>query len=421
MYRYILFCLFSLTAISLKGQQVLKADEWKDYERIYLKPKAGLKKILPYADYLNTRAGLNNFFTTATRSKKATVAFLGGSITYNPGWRQFVCSWLKARFPGTEFRFIAAGIPSLGSLPHVFRLQRDVLDSGKIDLLLVEAAVNDRVNGTDSLTQIRDLEGIIRHAKTSNPLMDIIMLSFADPDKNNDYDKGIIPVEIANQELIAQYYHLPSANPAKEVHDKLRNHEFSWEDDFKDLHPAIFGQVLYFETIKQLLSGCFDLPVTEVSRGQRSDSLPAALNKASFQNGSYAPVQNAVCDSQWTLQPDWVPADKLPTRDGFVHIPVLSATRPGSELSLSFKGTAIGMAVLSGADAGIISYAIDGGPFRETDLFTQWSALLHLPWYVLFDGNLKKGSHVLRIRIAAHRNANSKGNACRIVYFLNNS
>src|ERR1035438_6045096 len=128
-----------------------------------------VQHLLPYTDYFKIRNGLPNFFKKIRNHQGLTVAFLGGSITYNQGWPDKLCKYLQERFPGLKFHFIAAGIPSLGSLPHVFRLKRDVMDSGIVDLMFVEAAVNDRVNGTDSLTQVRDLEGIIRHAKKINP------------------------------------------------------------------------------------------------------------------------------------------------------------------------------------------------------------------------------------------------------------
>jgi sialidase-1 len=201
-----------------------------------------VKKTLPYSNYFETAGGLTNFYNVVSTRKKATVAFLGGSITYNPGWRQKVCRYLQERFPDAEFHFIAAGIPSLGSLPHAFRLKPDVLDSGKTDLLFVEAAVNDKANGTDSITQVRALEGIIRHAKKSNPEMDIVMMAFADPEKMGDYNRGLVPTEISNHQLVSHYYNLPFINLAKEVRDKMNNKEFSWTDDFKDLHPAVFGQ-----------------------------------------------------------------------------------------------------------------------------------------------------------------------------------
>jgi sialidase-1 len=293
-----------------------------------------------------------------------------------------------------------------------------VLDSGKTDLLFVEAAVNDRVNGTDSITQVRDLEGIIRHAKKSNPDMDIVMMAFADPDKTKDYNNGITPVEIKNHQLVAQHYNLPFIDLAKEVRDKMKNKEFSWNDDFKDLHPAVFGQELYFETIKDLLNNCFDNQKQLIISNKKT--LPKQLNESSFENGSYYNIKNAHYTPDWVFTKNWKPADGLATRDGFVNIPVLSSDRPGAELSLTFNGTAVGIAIVSGSDAGIINYTIDKGPVKSIDLYTQWSGWLHLPWYLLLGSDLKPGKHILKIKISEQKNSSSKGNACRIVNFLVN-
>jgi sialidase-1 len=374
-----------------------------------------VKKLLSYKDYFTKRNGLSYAFNAFAFTKKATVAFLGGSITYNPGWRNKTVAYLRERFPSTDFHFIAAGIPSLGSLPHAFRLQRDVLDSGKVDLLFIETAVNDRGNGTDSITQVRSLEGIVRHAKRSNPSMDIILMSFADPSKTRDYDQGKIPVEIENHERLAGHYGLPSINLAKEIHDKLDNKEFSWEYDFKDLHPSPFGQELYFATIKELLNTCFGN-----SSPQKTTVLPPALNNADFTNGEYYGIENAKFDIDWILDPNWTPKDSLPTREGFVNRRMLITDKPGASLSLSFKGTAVGMAIVSGADAGTISYSLDKGEFKKIDLYTPWSSMLHLPWYILFGADLKNTSHTLRLRVDDEKNSKSIGNACRIVYFLVN-
>jgi sialidase-1 len=366
--------------------------------------------------FMKTRGGLNNSHTAITKNKRATIAFLGGSITYNPGWRDKVCAYLEENFPGTKFHFIAAGIPSLGSLPHAFRLQQDVLDSGKIDLLFIEAAVNDKANGTDSITQIRSLEGIVRHAKKSNPSMDIILMSFADPEKTKDYSNGITPVEVGNHELVAEHYNLPSINLAKEVHDKINNHEFSWENDFKDLHPSPFGQELYFEAIKKLLQKCFAADASHISNA----TIPEALNDANFLNGKYVAIEKANYDTKWKLAKDWTPSDNLQTRDGFVHVPVLESTEPGASLSFSFEGTAVGISIVSGADAGIISYSIDNSAYKKMDLYTQWSQMLHLPWYLILGSGLKNGKHLLNLKIDESANKESKGHACRIVHFFVN-
>ena len=112
------------------------------------------------------------------------VAYLGGSITYNPGWRDSINLYMLNSFPETDFEFINAGIPSFGSTPDAFRLENDVLSKGKINLLFIDCAVNDRANGRTSQERIRAVEGIVRHAWDFNPKMDIVFLYFVDPMEN---------------------------------------------------------------------------------------------------------------------------------------------------------------------------------------------------------------------------------------------
>jgi sialidase-1 len=87
---------------------------------------------------------------------------------------------------------------------------------------------------------------------------------------------------------------------------------------------------------------------------------------------------------------------------------------------LPFNGTAVGIAVVSGPDAGIIGYSIDDQPSRQLNLYTQWSNWLHLPWYLLLGSGLTAGPHVLHIKISEASDPRSKGHACRIVHFLVN-
>lgn len=381
---------------------------------IYFVFAAGAQvKPLPDQRFIQLRKGLGNALKVFKGKSQATVAFLGGSITYNPGWAGMVEDDLQKRFPDTRFHFIRAGIPSLGSVPHAFRLKQDVLDSGKVDLLFLEAAVNDEVNGTDSLVQLRSLEGIIRQAKRNNPKVDMIMMSFADPDKTKAYQEGSVPVSVGNHERMAAHYGLASINLARAVYERLENKEFSWEKDFKDLHPSPFGQQLYFTAIKTLLDEA-------LSRHQPSvtGKLPKPLVDGDLDQGHYVDLKVAVADSSWRLVPDWKPADGLNTRKGFVNIPVLETNTPGASLALPFTGNAVGIAIVSGGDAGKVTWSVDGAPEKETDLFTKWSNSLHLPWYVLLESNLKPGQHVLKLRVSNEHSPQSRGHACRIVHFL---
>ncbi|RCR67804.1 SGNH/GDSL hydrolase family protein [Larkinella punicea] len=389
-------------------------DWWADFIQQHSVP---VQKPLSSSAYVNIRAGLPNAYRVITEQKKATVAFLGGSITHNPGWRDKVSRYLQEKFPQTTFTFIKAGIPSLGSLPHSFRIEQDVLSQGKVDLLFVEAAVNDRTNETDSLTQLRALEGIVRHARKANPSVDVVLMEFADPDKFGDFRQGKEPVELANHERVAAHYQLPSIDLAREVYDRIAANEFSWEYDFKDLHPSPFGQEVYFQTMKHLLNTAF-----QTASSTPANPLPVMppLVRGSFDNGHYVSINEASLQNGWKLVDNWKPADGVSTRPGFVDRPMLEATTPGAALSLNFTGTAVGIALISGPDAGEIEYRIDKGPYQKMDLQTQWSQQLHLPWYKLFASNLPNKKHVLQLRLAPTRNPKSKGTACRIVYFLVN-
>ena len=92
--------------------------------------------------------GLKNSQYIFETTKKGTVAFVGGSITGMP-WRKKVMENLKRRFPSTEFKFILAGVGSTGTMYGSFRLDRDVIQKGKVDLLFEEAAVNDVCHWTN--------------------------------------------------------------------------------------------------------------------------------------------------------------------------------------------------------------------------------------------------------------------------------
>lgn len=366
-----------------------------------------------YHDYRN---GLSNSFQKFKNEKTGRVAFLGGSITYNPGWRDSVCSMLQQRFPHTSFEFIKAGIPSLGSVPDAFRLYDDVLSKGKIDLLFVEAAVNDRTNGYPDIAQVRAMEGIVRQTRKANPNADLIFMYFVDPDKMKDYDNGIIPQEINNHEKVAAHYGIPAVNLAREVTDRIYNKEFTWEGDFRNLHPSPFGQQVYYSSIAALLENCYDR-----DQGSKAGTdLPPALDQFSYDAGRLIPVSSRDAAQGWAYLPSWEPSDKASTREGYVRSPMLSGDTPGKILTYRFKGNAIGIAAVSGPDAGIIECSIDHEPWKKLDLFTQWSKSVHLPWFLTLGDGLKNGSHTLRIRLTENTNKPGVKTTCRIRYFYVN-
>ena len=89
-------------------------------------------------------------------------------------------------------------------------------------------------------------------------------------------------------------------------------------------------------------------------------------------------------------------------------------------MNYKFSGNAVGIAVAAGLDAGTIEYRIDKNPWQKQDLYTSWSASLHIPWFYTLGYNLTPGKHRLQLKVLSERNPQSKGTACRIRYFYVN-
>jgi len=366
-------------------------------------------------DYFVPRGGLPNSRVVFERGEQARVAFLGGSITAMNGWRDLVQAELVKRFPATEFDFVDAGVPSMDSTYHAFRLSRDVLGDGPVDLLFVEAAVNDSTNGRSSVEQLRGMEGIVRQARLANPYMDMVLLHFVDPDKMQSIEQGRRPEVIVNHEKVAARYGIPSIDLAQEVTERIFAGEFNWEEDFKNLHPSPFGHELYAQSIARLMDAVW----TGAPPAQTTIyTLPAPLDRNSYFNGRILSPATAELGDGFRMYPEWMPADGANTRAGFVSIPMAVSETAGSVLKFSFSGTGVGIVLIAGPDAGAIEYRMDGGPAKPWKLFTRWSHRLHLPWVKMLFEDLPHGEHLLELKVTEDTHPESKGQAVRIVNFL---
>lgn len=368
--------------------------------------------------HINYRGNLNNSRLIFENEKVGRVAFLGGSITEMRGWRDAIIAELKMRFPKTRFDFVSAGIGSTGSTPGTFRFEHDVLLKGRIDLLFVEAAVNDYVNGFDTKEQIRGMEGIVRQALKSNPNIDIIMQHFICDAFIPMLNKGETPSSIISHEKIADLYQIPSINQAQEIAERMRDGEFDWKK-FGGIHPAPFGHTFYVASIKTLFDKMWSAKTVDLKlKPHVLPSLP--IDKFSYFNAKLIDPSVAVIKNDWTFETAWKPKVEGVVRRQYQNANILEALIPGAELSLEFEGTAVGIYALCGPNAGILEYSIDGGNFKQYDLYTRWSRNLYLPWVCLLGTELVDKKHKLTIRMSAEKNPTSKGTACDIYYFAVN-
>jgi len=96
-------------------------------------------------------------------------------------------------------------------------------------------------------------------------------------------------------------------------------------DDFVDLHPSLFGQALYFRTIRHFFETMWkDNP----SAGYVSKSIPVQpLDPYSYANGSFEPLLKAKLVNNWKYINKWEPEHNVNVREGFVNDPILEASQ----------------------------------------------------------------------------------------------
>lgn len=369
--------------------------------------------------HTNVPAGLANARVRFERARGGRVAFLGGSITEAPeGWRDAVCGDLVRRFPTTKFDFVNAGISSIDSTGDAFRLGRDVLAAGRIDLLFVDASVNDLHNRRPRRERIRAMEGIVRQARAANPAVDIVFLCFIDAAYVPVYAAGKTPPVIADHRKVARHYGLVSLELAREVCDRIAAGEFTWET-FRDCHPSPFGHALYAGSIDRLFAAACAAPLPP-GAAVRPHRLPLPLDRACYADAGLVDIRRAELGPGWKFVRRWKPSDQAGTRPGFVDVPALVAQAPGAELGFPFTGTGVGLFVPAGPDVGILEYRLNGERWRRLDLFTPWSTWLHIPWAYVLAAGLPPGRHRLTVRTTADHNEQSHGIAARVLHLLVN-
>lgn len=357
------------------------------------------------------RSDFRNSKLQFEQNRTGHVAFIGGSITEMDGYRPMICNYLEEQYPSTEFNFTDAGIASTGSTTGAFRMERDVLSRGPLDLLFVEFAVNDDQDADNSYEEaILGMEAIIRKARNHNPHVDIVITYFVNPNILEDYQNGKIRTSIAAHEAVATHYNISTCNLAKEVADQISVGTLDWKT-FGGTHPSPYGNRICANMITSMLEKAWTTK-TVFQNPQKT------VNPLNFENGRLINPRDCDFDEKWSYGvPDWTKLEGQ-KRERFTSLDMLHTTKSGAELTYEFIGTAIGAYVVSGPDAGIIEVSIDGGEYQEFDLYHHFSKNLHYPQTIMFSTGLDKGRHTLKLRML--KKTSSKGNAMRIMNFVVN-
>lgn len=364
---------------------------------------------------IERRGSLDNSRIRFEREHNGHVAFIGGSITEMDGYRPMVCNDLKKRFPKTKFTFTDAGISSTCSTTGAFRLQRDVLSKGPVDLFFIEFAVNDDQDAMHPRREaLRGLEGIIRQCRKHNPNMDIVVTYFVNEGMLAKLQKNETPISISAHGAVAQHYGVSTIHLAREIAQRVTAKTLTWKE-YGGVHPAPLGNRICADMIDQLLSQAWKEPFSVTLQVKPHSQPEQPLDANSYESGRFIDIKTATIKNGWQVGvPNW---EKLPgsKRPRFTSIDVLSADQPGAECSVEFTGKLLGAYVVAGPDAGVVEVSFDGGPFEKHNLFHNFSGGLHYPRTVIFNADLAPGKHTATLRISSTKHEKSSGHAARIM------
>ena len=317
------------------------------------------------AQMATPRGGLPHFFAKLAAGKPVSIAYFGGSITEANGWRPKTLAWFRQKYPKSTITEINAAIGGTGSDLGAFRCRYDVL-SHKPDLIFIEFAVND--GGTPPEAIWRQVDGIVRQAKLAIPDVDICFIytfvtGFAD-----DLSHGVCPRAASADDMLAEYYNLPSINVALKI---AQLHEagkliFVPQKDEKgndlpapdgvtifshdNVHPLDAGHEIYASIIEEALTQMASLPASPDA------PLKPPFVRDAWTAAKLVPIEPAMLGGAWTKLTSTDPAfgrftNRLPE--------IWQTSQPGATLTFRFKGTQVGLYDIVGPDGGEAIVTLD--------------------------------------------------------------
>ncbi|MBN8218684.1 MAG: SGNH/GDSL hydrolase family protein [Spirochaetes bacterium] len=325
------------------------------------------------------RAGLPNFFAKTKKGGAYRVAYLGGSITAQPGYRVKSLAYLNKAYPNCKFTEINAAIGGTGSDLGVLRIDHDVFVE-KPDLLFVEFAVND--GGAPPADIVKQMEGIVRKTWKNFPTCDILFvytftLALLPDLKTNYFNRSA-----ATMELVADHYGIPSIHMGLEAVrlegegkllmkapeaklERVSGEELNQASKVavgpdgkipfsKDgVHPYTdTGHQLYEEAIER------SVPAIVKASGAAAPytALKAPMDPKNLENTVMLTMDKAQMSGPWK---------KMPVDDGLGksfsnRMDSLWKGEPGAVLSFKWRGTAAKVYDLLGPDCGSLEITVDG-------------------------------------------------------------
>ncbi len=357
------------------------------------------------AQLVQERDGLGNVIAKLDAGEEVRVAYFGGSITNAAGWRVKTLEWFQQTWPEADVSEIHAAIGGTGSSLGVFRLQQDVLDHDP-DLVFVEYAVND--GGAAPETIWRAMEGIVRQIWRHDPTIDICYVYTFRIGYEDDLNEGVCPQAVSADEMLAEYYGIPSINVALrtvemgnagELVYKAEKDEAGAEKPLADgvmlfskdgVHPLGPGHEMYADVIGEAVEGMRE----GASAG--AHELKDAFVADNWEAAKLVPL------APWMLSEGWT---KLGHEEGLGsrfarQMPNMwEATEPGETINFSFQGTVVQLYDLLGPDGANAIVTLDGGEPTVSPRFDHYCSY-HRIASLKIGAGLEDAAHTVTVEIS---------------------
>jgi S-formylglutathione hydrolase FrmB len=352
------------------------------------------------------RGGVPNFLAKLKAGGEVRIAYLGGSITAQDGWRPKTLNWFRQRFPNARVSDINAAIGGTGSDLGVFRLQHDVLEH-KPDLLFVEFAVND--GGAPPRQIYRCIEGIVRQTWKHDPATDIFFVYTVAGNMLETLQKGRFPRSASAMEKVADHYGIPSIHMGLEVArlEKAGKLIYKGDKPKTDAEKAALGDKILFspdavhpytDTGHQLYLEAVVRAFAKIEKAGETGThaLPAPYVADNWEAARMIPL------SQAKLSPGWhrlnAATNSLAKSFGDRLPELWEARVPGESISFRFKGRTARIYDLLGPDCGQVTIIVDEQPPVVTPRFDAYCTYHRLATLSVAEG-LPEGVHSVKITI----------------------
>ncbi len=336
------------------------------------------------------------FIQKSQAGEPVTVAYLGGSITVGgstapaqgvdrtgrtysydmdinrDSWRALTFEWLRETYEQTPGQFVqvSAGLGATGSRMGAYRLARDILPY-QPDLLFIEYAINDggvgpvtKEDPSDPRSILRSYQSIISRVKKQNPDCAIfIPISTYRDALTREHEAFRASAEMT--EKAAHWFQVPYADITRVYYkDPLpegleRDRLFDGPESAGNrVHPSMQGHRAYAEGVIAVLKKAFagepfDFKTQPFENVEPSPRFPRFIPARDL-------MPHAAGD--WNLEEYTERWEREPCLVGH---PSLVTTDPAAGFELTFKGTAIGAWLQSGA----VEVVLDGktlGIYRKS-------------------------------------------------------